>query len=54
MVQVYGDIVILTFHFSGKTTDDQPMGQRKASSIYHWTNGSWRMVHANWSAVQVE
>jgi ketosteroid isomerase-like protein len=40
-VQVCGDTGILTFHWSGTTTDGQHMGEWKATSIYHWTNGSW-------------
>jgi ketosteroid isomerase-like protein len=53
-VQVYGDTAILTFHWSGTTTDGQPMGEWRATSVYHWKDDTWRMVHANWSAVQVE
>ena len=50
-VQVYGDTALLTFHWSGTTTDGQPMGEWKATSIYHWKDGTWRMVHAHWSPV---
>lgn len=50
-VQVYGDAAILTFHWTGTTTDGQSMGQWKATSIYHWGDGRWRMVHAHWSPV---
>ena len=51
-VQVYGDIAVLTFHWRGTTTDGEDLPRWKATSVYHWQDGDWRMVHANWSIVQ--
>lgn len=51
-VQVYGDTAILTFHWRGTTTDGQPLGIWKTTSVYRWEDGKWRMVHAHWSPVQ--
>jgi ketosteroid isomerase-like protein len=53
-VQVYGNTSILTFHWSGTTTEGQPMGKWKVTSVYHWKDGKWWMVHAHWSPVQGE
>jgi ketosteroid isomerase-like protein len=51
-VQVYGDTAILTFHWRASTTDGEDMPRWKATSVYHWNAGTWRMVHAHWSLVQ--
>jgi len=51
-VQVYGATAILTFHWSGTTTDGQPLGKWKVTSVYHWNDANWHMVHAHWSPVQ--
>jgi len=53
-VQVYGNAAILTFHYSGTMTDGTPMPKWKATSVYFWKDGEWRMVHAHWSLVQSE
>lgn len=53
-VQVYGNAAILTFHYAGTTTDGTPMPKWKATSVYYWNDGQWRMVHAHWSLVQSE
>jgi ketosteroid isomerase-like protein len=51
-VQVYGSTAILTFHWSATTTEGQPLPRWKATSVYHWKDGKWRMVHGHWSEVQ--
>jgi uncharacterized protein (TIGR02246 family) len=51
-VQVYGNIAILTLHWSATTTDGKPLPKWKATAVYHWKDGKWRVVHAHWSAVQ--
>jgi uncharacterized protein (TIGR02246 family) len=53
-VQVYGNTAILTFHWSGTTTEGQSLPKWKVTSVYHWKDGKWRMVHAHWSPVQAE
>lgn len=53
-VQVYGDTAVLTFHWRGTTTDGQPLPEWKATSVYVWEDGAWRMVHSHWSPVQGE
>ena len=51
-VQVYGNTAILTFHWKASTTDGKALDGWKATSVYHWKDGKWRMVHAHWSIVQ--
>ena len=51
-VQVYGNTAILTFHWKASTTDGKALEGWKATSVYHWKNGKWRMVHTHWSIVQ--
>ena len=51
-VQVYGNTAILTFHWKASTTDGKALEGWKATSVYHWKNGKWSMVHAHWSIVQ--
>jgi len=51
-VQVYGNAAILTFHWKASTMDGKPLDEWKATSVYHWKDGKWRMVHAHWSVIQ--
>ena len=51
LVQVYGDVAILTFQYHSKidTLSGTPW---KATSVYHFNDSTWQMVHANWSLVK--
>jgi uncharacterized protein (TIGR02246 family) len=51
-VQVYDDTAILTYHWNACMTDGKPLPSWKATSVYHWKDGRWRMVHTHWSTVQ--
>ena len=51
-VQVYGDTAILTFHWKASMADGTPLPMWKATSVYYWNDGQWRMVHAHWSSIQ--
>lgn len=53
LVQVYGDIAILTFQYHAKidTVSGTPW---KATSVYHFNDSTWQMVHSNWSLVKSE
>jgi ketosteroid isomerase-like protein len=53
LVQVYGDVAILTYQWHSKidTLSGPPW---KASSIYHFNDSIWQMVHAHWSPVNTE
>lgn len=53
LVQVYGDVAILTYQWHSKidTISGQPW---KASSIYHFNDSTWQMVHAHWSPMTEE
>jgi len=53
-VQLYGNTAILTFHWNASTPDGQPLPSWKATSVYNWKDGKWRMVHGHWSVVQAE
>jgi ketosteroid isomerase-like protein len=52
LVQVYGNVAILTFHYQG-SVDGQAGQPWKATSVYHYAEGDWKMVHANWSLVKM-
>jgi len=51
-VQVYGHSAILTFHWKGTMADGTELPLWKATSVYHWQDGKWSMVHGHWSGVQ--
>lgn len=51
-VQVYDNTAIHTFHWKAATTDGNPLGGWKVTSVYHWKDGNWYMVHGHWSVVQ--
>lgn len=53
LVQVYGDVAILTFQYHSKI-DTMSGPPWKATSVYHFNDSTWQMVHANWSLVKVE
>lgn len=51
-VQVYGDIAILTLRYHpsiGDTIEGPPW---KATSVYRFQDGDWKVVHAHWSLVK--
>jgi ketosteroid isomerase-like protein len=51
-VQVYGDIAILTLQYHS-TVNDTIKGQPwKATSVYHFIDDDWKVVHAHWSLVK--
>ncbi len=50
-VQQYNSVAILTFHYVG-SVDGQKGQPWKATSIYNYADGEWKMVHANWSLVK--
>jgi ketosteroid isomerase-like protein len=52
LVQLYGNIAILTFQYHG-SVDGQPGQPWKATSVYNYTDGDWKMVHANWSLIKM-
>jgi ketosteroid isomerase-like protein len=51
-VQVYGDIGILTFQYHPSTMEGTPLTHWKATSVYRYSEGKWRAVHAHWSIVK--
>jgi ketosteroid isomerase-like protein len=51
-VQVYGDIAILTFRYHPSTLEGTPLTHWKATSVYRFNEGKWRVVHAHWSIVK--
>jgi hypothetical protein len=53
LVQVYGDIAILTFQYHSMI-DTMAGTPWKATSVYHFNDSIWQMVHANWSLVKTE
>lgn len=48
-VQVYENCAILTFHWKAVMKDGTPLPIWKVTSVYHWRDGKWQQVHANWS-----
>ena len=53
LVQVYDDIAILTFQYHSKI-DTMSGPPWKATSVYHFNDSIWQMVHANWSLLKAQ
>ncbi len=53
LVQTYGDIAILTFQYHSKI-DTMSGPPWKATSVYHFNDSIWQMVHANWSLLKAQ
>lgn len=53
MVQVYDDVAILTFQYHSKI-DTMSGPPWKATSVYHFNDSTWQMVHGNWSLVKAQ
>ena len=51
-VQVYGDVGILTQHYYPTSLEGEAMGPSKATCVYRWIDGTWKMVHAHWSVIE--
>jgi uncharacterized protein (TIGR02246 family) len=51
-VQVLNGVAILTLHYQATLEDGQVLPTWKATSVYHLIDGSWQVVHANWSLVK--
>ena len=52
MVQVYGDVGILTLHYQGMGLEGEVLARWKATSVYRYDAGEWRTVHAHWSMIK--
>lgn len=53
LVQVYGDMAILSYHYHPFTLDGEPSTKWRASVVYSNING-WKMVHAHWTMEKVQ
>ena len=51
-VQVFGRTAVLTLRYQSFTDDGQPGQPWKATSVYHFENNDWYVVHAHWSLVK--
>ena len=51
-VQNFGNIAILTLRYHSALKDGQPGPPWKATSVYHYSNQEWQVVHAHWSLVK--
>jgi len=49
-VQVNGDVAVLHIHYQGEV-EGQKGSPWKASTVYRYMEGEWKMIHANWSLV---
>ena len=50
-VQLYGNVAILTFQYHSTMQNGEPGPPWKVTSVYHYNNSDWQVVHANWSLV---
>ena len=48
LVQVYDQVVILSYQYHPFSFEDEPLTKWRASVIYSNING-WKMVHAHWT-----
>jgi len=51
-VQVYGNTAILTLRYHSTMENGEPGPPWKATSVYQFSDGNWRVVHAHWSLVK--
>ena len=51
-VQVYDDIAILTLKYNSTNESNESDKPWKATSVYRFTDGNWKIVHANWSLIK--
>jgi len=51
-VQVYDDIAILTLRYNSTDENNEPGPPWKATSVYRFIDGNWKIVHANWSLIK--
>jgi ketosteroid isomerase-like protein len=55
-VQVYGDVAILTYSYTGVTQAKDgktKAGTGKSTRVYARQNGQWKLVHAHFSSVEI-
>ncbi len=52
-VQVLGNVAVLTLRYQGYE-DGEAGPPWKATTVYHFTEGEWKSVHAHWSLVKEE
>lgn len=50
-VQQYGSVAILNFHYQ-PSMDGQKGNPWKATTVYNYSEGEWKLVHANWSLIK--
>jgi ketosteroid isomerase-like protein len=50
-VQVYDNIAIATLRYNS-SKDGESGIPWKATDVYRFTNGDWKLVHAHWSLVK--
>lgn len=51
-VQSFGNIAILTLRYHSSLDDGQHGPPWKATSVYHYNDEKWQVVHAHWSLVK--
>ena len=51
-VQVYDDIAILTLQYHPTVADTIKGLPWKATSVYRFQDGDWKVVHAHWSLIK--
>ena len=54
MVQLFGDVGIVSFLYLPSTLDGQAGTPWRASTVYARIDGEWRMVHAHWAMLKDE
>ena len=50
-VQLYGKTAILTFQYHSTMPNGESGSPWKATSVYHYIDDDWKVVHAHWSLV---
>ncbi len=53
-LQFYGDAAVYSVHYHALLPDGQLIAKARGTSVYHYTNGKWEMVHTHWSAMDDE
>jgi ketosteroid isomerase-like protein len=54
VVQVYGDVAVLSLRYHAVLTDGTRLAPWKASEVFHRNGSGWQLVHSHWSMTKLD
>lgn len=54
VVQVYGDVAVLSLRYHARLPDGTTMAPWKASEVFHRNGDGWELVHSHWSLTKLD